>query len=77
VLTDQSAAAALALTALGLTEVSQSAAEASGQLGSIAPEKVVAGLVHEGVPVRGFAVEAPSLEDMFVSLTGEGFDVSA
>ena len=77
VLTDQPVAAALALTALGLTEVSQSAAEASGQLGSIAPEKVVAGLVHEGVPVRGFAVEAPSLEDMFVSLTGEGFDVSA
>ena len=76
VLTDQPAAAALALTALGLTEVTQAPAEASGQLGSIAPEKVVAALVHGDVPVRGFAVEAPSLEDMFVSLTGEGFDVS-
>jgi ABC-type multidrug transport system ATPase subunit len=76
VLTDQPEAAALALTALGLTEVTRTAAEASGGLGSIAPEKVVAGLVHEGVPVRGFAVVAPSLEDMFVSLTGEGFDVS-
>ena len=76
VLTDQPAAAAAALTALGLTEVTHTAAEARGQLGSIAPEKVVAGLVQEGVPVRGFAVEAPSLEDMFVSLTGEGFNVS-
>jgi ABC-2 type transport system ATP-binding protein len=76
VLTDQPGAAALALAALGLTEVTETAAEASGQLGSIAPEKVVAGLVQDGVPVRGFAVEAPSLEDLFVSLTGEGFDVS-
>jgi ABC-2 type transport system ATP-binding protein len=76
VLTDQPGAAALALAALGLTDVTETAAEASGQLGSIAPEKVVAGLVQDGVPVRGFAVEAPSLEDLFVSLTGEGFDVS-
>ena len=76
VLTDQPEAAARALTALGLTEVTRTAAEASGGLGSIAPEKVVAGLVQEGVPVRGFAVVAPSLEEKFVSLTGEGFDVS-
>jgi ABC-type multidrug transport system ATPase subunit len=76
VLTDQPAAAAGVLRTLGLTEVSQTAAEATGELGSIAPEKVVAGLVHDGIPVRGFAVEAPSLEDMFVRLTGEGFDVS-
>jgi len=32
--------------------------------------------VHDGVPVTGFAVERPSLEDLFVSLTGEGFNVS-
>ena len=25
---------------------------------------------------RGFVVDAPTLEDIFVSLTGEGFDVS-
>ena len=49
---------------------------ASGVLGEIAPEKVVAALVHDGVPVRGFRVLAPDLEELFVSLTGEGFDVS-
>jgi ABC-type multidrug transport system ATPase subunit len=76
VLTDQPTAAAGVLRTLGLTEVRETAAEAAGELGSIAPEKVVAGLVQEGIPVRGFAVEAPSLEDMFVRLTGEGFDVS-
>ena len=33
-------------------------------------------LVNAGVPVLGFALVSPSLEDVFVSLTGEGFDVS-
>jgi hypothetical protein len=28
------------------------------------------------VGVREFTVTSPSLEDLFVSLTGEGFDVS-
>ena len=45
-------------------------------LGDAAPEKVLAALVHAGVPVRQFAVDAPGLEDVFVALTGEGFDVS-
>ena len=76
VLTDQPAQAALVLRTLGLTEITETAAEAAGQLGEIAPEKVVAALVHDGVAVRGFAVESPSLEDVFVSLTGRGFDVS-
>jgi ABC-2 type transport system ATP-binding protein len=39
------------------------------------PEEVVAALVAEGVRVRGFAVEQESLEDRFVALTGEGFEV--
>jgi ABC-type multidrug transport system ATPase subunit len=76
VLTDQPAQAAGVLRALGLTGVTDTAAEAAGQLGSVQPEKVVAELVHEGIPVRGFAVESPSLEDVFVRLTGSGFDVS-
>ena len=39
------------------------------------PEQVVAALVGAGVRVRGVAVDRPSLEDSFVALTGEGFDV--
>lgn len=42
---------------------------------AVAAEDVVAGLVGGGVRVRGFAVERASLEDLFVQLTGEGFDV--
>ncbi|MFT2016491.1 ABC transporter ATP-binding protein [Streptomyces sp. 796.1] len=33
-------------------------------------------LVHAGVRVRGFGTERASLEDAFVALTGEGFDVA-
>jgi ABC-2 type transport system ATP-binding protein len=47
-------------------------AAADGRL----PEDVVGQLVAGGVRVRGFAVERESLEDRFVALTGEGFDVA-
>ena len=39
------------------------------------PEAIVAALVEEGVRVRGFEIERASLEQRFVELTGEGFDV--
>jgi ABC-2 type transport system ATP-binding protein len=74
--TDRAADAGRVLRELGLTDVESGAGAATGVLGGVAPEKVVATLVHDGVPVRGFAVVAPELEDVFVSLTGEGFDVS-
>nr|MDX2775134.1 ABC transporter ATP-binding protein [Streptomyces europaeiscabiei] len=35
-----------------------------------------AALVTAGVRVRGFVLERASLEDAFVALTGEGFDVA-
>ncbi|GFE16071.1 ABC transporter ATP-binding protein [Streptomyces glebosus] len=44
-----------------------------------APREVAelnAALVHAGVRVRGFGAARASLEDVFVSLTGEGFDVA-
>ena len=41
----------------------------------VEPDAIVAALVKAKVRVRGFAVESPSLEDRFVSLTGEGFNV--
>jgi ABC-type multidrug transport system ATPase subunit len=68
--------AADTLRALGLSDVVMTASGASAPPGDLAPEDIVAGLVHAGVAVRGFSVVAPSLEDLFVSLTGEGFDVS-
>ncbi len=33
-------------------------------------------LVGAGVAVQGLTLERPALEDIFVSLTGEGFDVA-
>ena len=42
---------------------------------AVEPDAVVAALVRAKVRVRGFALESPSLEDRFVSLTGEGFNV--
>ena len=40
------------------------------------PEDLSRALVEHGVGLRGFVVERPSLEDTFVALTGEGFDVA-
>ncbi|SDL03373.1 ABC-2 type transport system ATP-binding protein [Arthrobacter sp. ov407] len=51
------------------------AREDAGSAQAVAPEAVVAALVAAGVRVRGFATEQASLEDRFVALTGEGFDV--
>ena len=47
----------------------------TARLGGTAPEAVVAALVGEGVRVRGFETVHASLEQRFVELTGEGFDV--
>jgi ABC-2 type transport system ATP-binding protein len=44
-------------------------------LGDVRPEDVNRELVLAGVGVRELVVERPDLEDVFVSLTGEGFDV--
>jgi ABC-2 type transport system ATP-binding protein len=38
-------------------------------------DQINAALVNAGVPVHGLRVERPALEDFFVQLTGEGFDV--
>ena len=63
------------LAALGLGEVSTHEAGATALLGAAAAEDVVAALVHAGVGVRGFTVARASLEEQFVGLTGDGFDV--
>ena len=68
--------AAAVLSRLSLADVRVVDGGATAVLGDGVPEQVVAALVAAGVGVRGFAVEKPRLEDVFVDLTGEGFDVS-
>jgi ABC-type multidrug transport system ATPase subunit len=69
--------AANTLAALGLTEITvdAEAQTTTAQLGDIEAEAVAAGLVNAGIRLRGMAVDRPDLEDLFVSITGEGFDV--
>ncbi len=74
--TADSAAAKGVLADLGLAEIAEDTGCASAVLGDRPPEQVVAALVAAGVGVRGFTVARPNLEDIFVQLTGEGFDVS-
>jgi len=69
------AAAVEVLAKLGLPDPVAGDDLVTAELGSTPPEKITAELVHAGIGVRGLTVEAPSLEDLFVGLTGEGFDV--
>jgi ABC-2 type transport system ATP-binding protein len=67
--------AAEVLTKLGLTDIQSADGEVSAQAGDQVPEVICRDLVMAGVPVAGFDTPRPSLEDLFVELTGEGFDV--
>jgi ABC-2 type transport system ATP-binding protein len=69
-------AAAATLVGLGFTDVEQLDHTVSAVAGALAVEDACAALVADGVRVRGLAVDRPSLEDAFVALTGEGFDVA-
>lgn len=74
--TDRPDAAATTMRGLGVGDVVVGADRVTGVLGDLPGERVVAALVHAGLAVREFRLITPSLEDTFVSLTGEGFDVS-
>ena len=76
--TPDAASAAGVLAGLGLAapHVEADVVHATlGTGGQPAAEDIVAALVVAGVRVRGFTVEYASLEDRFVQLTGEGFEV--
>jgi len=76
VTTPDRAAAAEVLTRFGLApETGGDGVEAALTAGAPAVEDLAAGLVGAGVRLRGFAVRSSSLEERFVELTGEGFDV--
>jgi len=68
--------AATVLARLGLTDVTREGASLSGRLDGQQPEDCCQALVEAGVGVRSLTTIRPTLEDVFVSLTGEGFDVT-
>jgi ABC-2 type transport system ATP-binding protein len=68
-------AAAAVFAKLGLADPDVGDGVITAELGPADPELITAELVHAGVGVRELVVETPSLEDLFVGLTGEGFDV--
>ncbi len=60
----------------GAAEVHTEGDRVSCDADGLEPDAVCAALVGAGVRVFAFGVERPSLEDAFVALTGEGFDVA-
>ncbi|MGI8532644.1 MAG: ABC transporter ATP-binding protein [Geodermatophilaceae bacterium] len=74
--TDDGAGAQRTLARLGLEDPERTPRGVSALLGAADPVAVLRALVRDEVPVRGFGVRAPDLEEVFVGLTGEGFDVS-
>lgn len=67
--------AAAVLERLGVAHVRQDGAVVTGAPGEAPPEHISAALTDAGVRLRRFAIDRPSLEDLYVSLTGEGFEV--
>ncbi|MFG1808707.1 ABC transporter ATP-binding protein [Streptomyces sp. NPDC049040] len=80
VTTPDPAEAVRVLTGHGVTELDTDphSGVVTGELPAEPPDlaELNAALVAAGVRVRGFGIQRASLEDAFVALTGEGFDVA-
>jgi ABC-2 type transport system ATP-binding protein len=74
--TDRPGDAAASLARIGLTDIQPGVDRVTSLLGSAEPTAIIAALVHDDVPVRAFGPVPVNLEDVFVTLTGEGFGVS-
>ncbi len=74
--TDRPDDAAASLARIGLTDIERVPGRVTAQLGSVAAPAIIAALIHDDVPVRAFGPVPVNLEDVFVTLTGEGFGVS-
>ncbi|MDQ2754541.1 MAG: ABC transporter ATP-binding protein [Actinomycetota bacterium] len=72
---DQPARAVGILTGLGVGQPVVEADTVTGVLGTCTAEECCRALVLADIAVRALGSERPSLEDLFVALTGEGFDV--
>lgn len=64
------------LADLGLVDAQIEGTALTARLGMVAPEKISAAMVGAGLDLVGLEVRRPSLENLFVELTGEGFDVA-
>ena len=73
---EHAGAAGRVLAGLGVQAREADGPVLSGRRGSVQPAAVSAALVHAGVDLLGLQVLAASLEQVFVELTGEGFDVA-
>ncbi|MFE0474142.1 ATP-binding cassette domain-containing protein [Streptomyces sp. NPDC058947] len=76
VTTPDAAEAARVLKEQGVGDLAVTGDRVTGEVPDRDLAEVNAALVAAGVRVRGFTVERASLEDAFVALTGEGFDVA-
>jgi ABC-2 type transport system ATP-binding protein len=74
--TEQTGTAATVFERMGLAEISTEGVAVSARLDGHRPEDLCRELVEAGVGVRSLMTLRPSLEDTFVALTGEGFDVA-
>ena len=74
--TDDASSAAKVLDRLGLEAITVTGEVVSAQLDGQRPEECNRELVLAGVGVRSLTTDRRSLEDAFVALTGEGFDVA-
>jgi ABC-type multidrug transport system ATPase subunit len=74
--TDDASGAAKVLDRLGLEAITVTGEVVSAQLDGQRPEECNRELVLAGVGVRSLTTDRRSLEDAFVALTGEGFDVA-
>jgi ABC-2 type transport system ATP-binding protein len=74
--TDQVSVAAEVLGRVGLSTVTVQAGAVTATLNGHLPEDCCRALVEAGVGVRSLTTSRPNLEDAFVALTGEGFDVA-
>ena len=75
--TSQGAVAITALKSVGINAIAEGElVTAQVPNGQIKPEQIVQVLVELGVGIKSFTLDAPTLEERFVLLTGEGFDVA-
>jgi ABC-type multidrug transport system ATPase subunit len=73
---DDPAVARDVLARMGMPDLVVEGQQVVGTLGTLRPEDCCRRLVEAGVGVRMLVPEQESLEDAFVALTGEGFDVA-